>query len=140
MHYLDTSVLTAYYCHEARSAHIQQLLSRIEGPVISPLVEVELFCVVSRKVRASEIDAAAARCIFSQHKLNIEEGRLVVALIQNVDFMRARTWIEELATALRVLDAIHLAAASRLGLILVTADAALAQAAKHFGVKHKLVA
>ena len=60
-HYLDTSVLTAYYCPEARSARVQRMLAKLEGPTVSPLVEVELHCVVARKVRFGSQSQAGAR-------------------------------------------------------------------------------
>ena len=42
MAYLDTSVLTAYYCPEQLSDAVGRVLRDISTPTISSLVEVEL--------------------------------------------------------------------------------------------------
>jgi hypothetical protein len=139
MHYLDTSVLAAYYAPEARSARVQQLLSRLAGPTVSPLVEVELYCAVARKVRAKEIEPSAALRIFSEFQLHLSEPRFAVVPIQAAEYVLAREWLAQLATPLRVLDALHLAAAFSNDLVLVTADKTLADSAKRFGVKQKLI-
>ena len=139
MHYLDTSVLTAYYCVERGSKRVQAALRRIEGPTVSPLVEVEFHCAVARKVRAGEIDRSTAHRIFSEFRLHLDEPRYRVVHIEPVDYGLARDWIAHLATPLRVLDALHLATAFANDLVLVTADRDLAASARHFGVKRRLL-
>jgi len=139
MHYLDTSVLTAYYCAEECSSDIQRLLSGIVGPTVSPLVEVELHCAVARKVRAGAMDEPTARRVFAEFQTHLVGAKYRVVPVQATDYGVARDWISDLTTPLRVLDALHLAVVSANGLVLVTADQALAQSAGHFGVKHKLI-
>ena len=139
MHYLDTSVLTSYYCIEDRSKFVQRLLSRIERPTISPLVEVEYYCSVARRMRAGGIDRATALRIFSEFQLHLAEPRYHLVPIQSAEYSLAGEWIARLATPLRVLDALHLAVAVANDLVLVTADKDLARSAKRFGVKYKLV-
>ena len=139
MHYLDTSVLTSYYCAEERSARVQSLLSSMKTPSISPLVEVEFHCAVARRVRAGAMDPSAALRIFSEFRNHLAEPRFRVVVIQGADYAMAREWIAQLATPLRVLDAIHLATAFSNGLTLVTADKDLAACARHFGVKSKVI-
>lgn len=138
MHYLDTSVLTAYYSPEERSARIQKLLSRIEGPTISPLVEVEFCCAIARKVRSADMEASTALRIFSLMRLHLAEPRLHVVPIGTAHYNLARDWIAQLASPLRVLDALHLAVAFSNNLVLVTADKRLADSAGRFGVKYKV--
>ena len=139
MHYLDTSVLVAYYYPEPRSLEIQRIMKQITDPTICPLVEVELYCAMARKVRAREMDAAAARRIFSQFETHLAEAKFQMVPIRAADYTRARGWIEQLDSPLRVLDALHLAVASAHGLCLVTADKELALSARHFGARYKLV-
>jgi hypothetical protein len=138
MSYLDTSVLTAYYCPEAHSAKVQRLLTRLENPTISPLVEIELHCAVARKVRAGGMEGAAARRIFAEFEAHLAQSRFNVVPIQAAEYSLACRWIEELPSPLRALDALHLAAAFTNDLVLVTADKSLAASAGHFGVKHRL--
>jgi predicted nucleic acid-binding protein len=139
MHYIDTSVLAAYYAPEERSARVQRLLSRLEGPTVSPLVEVELCCAVARKVRAGEMDAVAANRVFAQFQMHLAQPRFRIVPIHAPEYMLAREWIVSMTSPLRVLDALHLAAAFSNGLGLVTADQGLADSAQRLGVKHKLV-
>jgi len=139
MNYLDTSVLTAYYCPERRSRRVQELLSRIEGPTISPLVEVEFCCAVARKTRAGSIEESSALLIFSRLQADLAESKYRIVSIRSAEYGLAREWLTQLASPLRVLDALHMAATLSNGLTLVTADKALAQAADHFGVKHRFL-
>ena len=139
MHYIDTSVLTGYYCAEERSGRIQRVLSRIEGPTISPLVVVELYCAVARKVRSGSLERPAALRVFSEFQTHIAESRFRVVPIRFDEFNHAAGWIAQLATPLRVLDAIHLSTAYANDLVLVTSDVELARSAAHFGVKHKII-
>ncbi|MBN2449580.1 MAG: VapC toxin family PIN domain ribonuclease, partial [Lentisphaeria bacterium] len=64
MPYVDTSVLTSYYWQEARTERVQARLMALADPVISPLVEVEFHCAVTRQVRAGACSRAAAESIF----------------------------------------------------------------------------
>lgn len=139
MHYLDTSVLTGYYCIEKRSERVQRVLSEMEAPTISPLVEVEFYCAVARKVRAGALEQAAAVRIFSEFQVHLAEPRYNVLPIEAAHYVLAREWLAELVTPLRVLDALHLAAAQSAGLCLVTADKDLARCAEHFAVEHELL-
>lgn len=139
MSYLDTSVLTAYYCPEAHSAKIQRMLSTMKNPTISPLVEIELHCAVARKVRAGEMGPAVARRIFAEFRTHLAEPRFNFVPIQMAEYSLACQWFEGLSSPLRALDALHLAAAFTNDLVLVTADKVLAKSAKYFGVKHNLV-
>lgn len=139
MSYLDTSVLTAYYCPEPRSAAVQGILSRIRRPAISPLVEVELACAVARKVRAGDMDAATARRVFDEFQRHVSESRFTVVPISQAEYDQARDWIMQLASPLRVLDGLHLATAFAHGLPMVTSDRDLARSARNLGIRHRLV-
>jgi len=140
MHYLDTSVLTGYYCVEERSGGVQRALSEMDCPTISPLVEVEFYCAVARKVRAGALQQSTAVRIFSEFRMHVAEPRYNVLPIDPANFEQAREWLSELVTPLRVLDALHMAAAFSAGLCLVTADRDLARCADHFGVECRLIA
>ena len=139
MQYIDTSVLTGCYCAEARSERMQRALSAVAEPAISPLVEVEFHCAVARKVRAGALERSAAARIFSEFQRHLAEPRFRVVEVRQADYALAREWIARMVTPLRVLDAIHLAVAFSNGLSLVTADEVLAESARRFGVKHKLI-
>lgn len=139
MPYLDTSVLTAYYCWEERSQYVQRIVSEIEQPVISPLGQVEFHCAVARKVRSGTMEQAAALRLFSEFRRHLDEPRYMLVPIQNAQYSLAGEWIARLVTPLRALDALHLAVACSNSLLLLTADRELARAARHFGVEHELI-
>lgn len=139
MPYLDTSVLTSYYCPEARTARVQQVLPSLVDPVISPLVGVELHCVVARRVRAGALAEVEGRTIFTEFRRHLAEGRLRVIPIEVEAYRLAQDWLAQLATPLRVLDGLHLATAFTHHLPLITADRQLAAVAPHFGVQCDLL-
>ena len=139
MNYLDTSMLTAYYCAEGRSPRVQSVLSHVEGPTISPLVEVEFYCAVARKVRSGTVSEPTALHIFAELQRHLAESRFQFVPIQAEQYNLAREWISRLSTPLRVLDALHMAVAFSHELCLVTSDVDLARSARHFGVRHRLI-
>ena len=108
MPYLDTSVLTAYYCREARSQHVQGLLSDIEQAVISPLDEVEFYCAVARLVRSGALERPAALRLFAEFRRHLDEPRYSVLPVEPVHYDLAGKWITRLVTPLRAVDALHL--------------------------------
>ena len=139
MGYVDTSALVAYYCPEPLSPVVERILRKLAAPTISPLVEVELHAAVAVKLRRGELDAGSANRIVSEFRLHLEDGLYHVVPIQAREFSLARDWIARFSTALRTLDALHLAAAFANGLTLVTADKGLAKAALALGVRSRLV-
>lgn len=139
MHFLDTSILTSYYCPEARTAAIQRELSRLRNPVISPLVKLEFHCAVARKVRSGALALADARRIISEFDLHLREPRFISVEVREGDYDQAQHWVAQMAAPLRAMDALHLAVASSGNLTLLTADEALAASAKKFGVKCRFI-
>ena len=137
--FLDTSILASYYCPEPRSKNVQQVLGRVEDPTLSPLVEIEFYCVIARKVRADQMDAPSAHRILAEFKRHLSESRYHIIPIQAGEYTLAGEWIEDFTSSLRSVDALHLAAASNNNLTLLTADKILAGAARHFGVKRQLI-
>ena len=140
MAYIDTSVLVAYYCPETLSGPAQKALARTGLPVISPLVELEFVCAMAMKVRAGELDAASARRILATLQRHLAEDRYMIVPVGGAEYELARHWVGGFSTPLRAPDALHLAAAFGNGLLLLTADRALARAAADLGVDCELIA
>ena len=139
MPYLDTSVLTAYYCREKRSQRVQRILWELDEPAISPLGEVEFHCAVARKVRSRTMKRSAAQRVFSEFRSHLDEPRYTTVSIRTTHYDLASEWLARLVTPLRVLDALHLTVAFTNDLPLLTADRDLARSAEHFGVECELV-
>jgi predicted nucleic acid-binding protein len=140
MSYIDTSLLVAFYCPERLSRAVQRKLLSADKLVISPLVEVELYSAVAAKVRTREITGASGSQILDQFRKHLADGHYDIVPIEPSEYAMARDWIGRFSSPLRAPDAIHLAAAFDNDLTLLTADKALALAAKHFGVHCELVA
>lgn len=139
MVYVDTSVLVAYYWPEKLSRAAQSVIRRADGPTISPLVETEFYSALALKTRMGELDVESARRILSVFRLHRADGIYRVVPIEAAEYEIAREWIGTFRTGLRTLDALHCAVAFSHGLVLVTADKILADAAGHFGVRRKLL-
>ena len=135
MVYLDTSVLAAYYCPEAISVRAERAILRCEAPAISRLVEVELYSAVARKRREGKLSDADANRIVTQFRIHLDDGCFRVFPVENEHFELARDWIGQFVTPLRTLDALHLALCFASDAVLLTADAELGRAARHFGVR-----
>jgi predicted nucleic acid-binding protein len=139
MEYLDTSVLAAYYCPEAMSAKAEKAILRCDRPAISPLVEVELYSAVARKLREGTLSQTDATRIVTRFRLHLDAGYFERLPIDAAHYEVARDWIGRFVTPLRTLDALHLAVCFASDAILLTADAGLAKAGRHFRVPTELL-
>jgi predicted nucleic acid-binding protein len=140
MAYIDTSLLAAFYCPEPLSRTVQQRLSKLDKVVISPLVELELYSAVAAKVRARELTASSAGRVLDMFRKHLADGLYDLVPIEIPEYDMARDWIGRFTTPLRAPDALHLAAAFDHDLTLLTADKAMASAARHLGVSCELIA
>ena len=131
--------MVAYYCPEPLSKSAQRTIRPARAPTISPLVEVELYSAVAAKVRTGELDKATGTQIVSVFQQHVAEAFYQVVAIAAAEYALARNWLGRFTTPLRALDALHLAAAFSNDLTALTADKALARAAKHLGVKCRLI-
>ena len=136
--YVDTSLLTAYYSPERDSALVQAYLASGIDLAISRLTEMEFASALSRKARTRELtpdDARRVLELFDSHVGTVFE-RLPVTV---ADLSAATRYIRRFDTALRTLDAIHAAVASREDILLATADVRMAKAATMLGIETGLV-
>jgi uncharacterized protein len=139
MLYFDTSILVPYYCPEEISAKAEEIILSSNTPVISDLVQVELFSAVARKVRERELSRMDADKIISKFISHINGNYFQNEQISAHHFRLARDWLGRFSVPIRTLDAIHLAIASSLDATIITADKQLAEAAVKLTVKSKLV-
>ena len=140
MYYIDTSVLAAYYSPELLSEKAESLLTQQAQPSISALTELELFSAVSRKIREGSLLKVDGDRVIARLLAHIDGGFYNYLSVQNHHYRLARDWIGHFNTALRTLDALHLAIASVEELILVTSDKVLARSAESLGVKVTVIA
>lgn len=139
MAYLDTSILGSYYCPEALSEAVNATLLSLAAPAISPLVEVEFSSLLALKVRCRELSRTSAQSALSQFRQHVSAGRYLFLEMGSQEYDVAQTWLSGFSTALRTLDALHLACAHVHGEPLWTTDKSMAQAAKALGVACRLI-
>jgi predicted nucleic acid-binding protein len=129
MIYLDTSVIVAYYCPEALSLQVQDLLREHAKPALSFLTKVEFTSAVAKKVRMNELGSVDGNRILAKFTSHVDAGLFRIIPVENHHWQLARGWIGLFTTPLRTLDALHLAIASSEELQLVTSDKSFFQAA-----------
>ncbi len=134
--YVDTSVLGAYYCPEALSAAAEAALQRLAAPVISTLTEVEFASLIARKRRLRELTTAQAHRVLELFGSHVQEGFYRRVPLGPEHCLRARDLIAGMTSALRTLDALHLAIALTEDLPLLSADRDFVRAAR----RHKAAA
>ena len=139
MHYIDTSVLAAYYCPEALSDKAEEIITSAKSPAISYLTRVEFFSAISRKVREGMAPEDGNK-IIRQFEYHLVEQKLYRQLdIDEHHYSMAANWIAQFNTPLRSLDGLHLAVSFTAHLNLLTADIRLAEAARFFGLEVTLL-
>lgn len=139
MPYLDTSLLGSYYCPEPLSEVVTEAITAEDDWVISPMVEIEFYSLVALKVRMRELTQAAGQKVLTQFRVHLSGGFYGIVELGPRQYDIARTWLGSFETALRTVDALHLACAVVHGQPLWTTDKPLAQAARNLGVAHRLL-
>ena len=139
MIYLDTSVVAPFYWAEALSDAVEDLLRHEADLGISPLVEVEFFSALSRRVRMGEIERETATTIADRFRSDLSNGLYVQLALESIHYHRARDWIGQFDTSLRTLDALHLAIAAAHQIPLITADEGLGVSADLLGVEVQIL-
>ncbi len=135
MLYLDTSAILPFYRQEAASDAVQALLLRQRQPVlISQFTAVEVASALARWVRTGELTEPQANRVESAFYDDLNQGRFMTCEIGARHYQRAIHWISSRKTALRTLDALHLACAEERQATLVSEDEALLRAAAFLGL------
>jgi predicted nucleic acid-binding protein len=134
--YIDTCLLAAYYCPESLSNKTEDLLQKIEEPVISLLTEVEFFSVISKKIRKKELNKKIAESIITNYTKHLNDGYYQKISLSTTHFINARDILITFNHALHSLDALHLAIAITENIPLITADKNLVKVALKMKAKH----
>lgn len=137
--YLDTSVVVAYYVPEASSDRVQALYARLDRPVISGLVEVEIAAAVSMRLRIGDLEAQQAQRIVAMFDEHVVSGLYAPMHLEPAHYRWARDALARFDLPLKAPDALHLAAAAIGGFLLVTADRQLARNAEALNVACALI-
>ena len=139
-YYIDTSSLLPYYREEKASRRIQELLSSIQPPVmISSLTKVEFASALARWIRMKEITEIEVNLIKNTFDNDIKSGLFIRHPLSSAHFRQAETWLLGRKSALRTLDALHLACSWSLGAELITCDNILQESADILGIKSRFI-
>ncbi|WP_262917097.1 type II toxin-antitoxin system VapC family toxin [Salinibacter ruber] len=117
----------------------EERLRALRPPVVSWLTDVELHSALAKKVRRGELAEEDAERVQDLFRTYMSHILYEVAAIEHGDFVQARQWIARMDTALRTLDALHLAVADRRGLEVLTADEGVADAGPTFELDVELM-
>ena len=108
--YFDTSALLPYYREEPASRDVQALLGRLRPPVlISDLTRVEMASAIARWTRMNEIDEPQAALIENTFNQDLQSGLYLLRGLVSSHYHQAEKWLSTRKTALRTLDALHIA-------------------------------
>jgi len=136
--YFDTSAILPLYRTEPATAHAEKALARWSG-VVSALTEVEVASALARWVRMGELTEDQAHGVEAAFADDLIQGEFKRTEPGLQHYWRAREWLSQRSTALRTLDALHLACAVDAGLTMITADQMLATATKALGQRVHLL-
>lgn len=136
--YFDTSAILPLYRTEPATAQAEKALARWSG-VVSALTEVEVVSALARWVRMGELTEDQAHGVETAFADDLLQGEFERTEPGLQHYWRAREWLSQRSTALRTLDALHLACAAETGLAMITADQTLATAAKALGQRVHLL-
>lgn len=138
--YFDTSALLPYYRAEPATEPIQVFLQKTRPPVlISDLTRVEMASAIARWVRMNEIDEVQALMLENTIADDIGAGLFIVRPLTAAHYQQAEKWLALRKTALRTLDALHLACCRTSRSKLITCDEIMHQAAQAFGLSSTLI-
>lgn len=125
--YLDTSVVLPLYREELLTPQAEALHAEV-APVISTLTEIEIASALARWVRTGELSEQQAQTLEDTFAEDLRLNVFERTDLKDRHYWQARHWLLQRKTALRALDALHLACAVENRLLLVTADKTLAEA------------
>lgn len=127
--YLDASVLVPLFTNDALSGRADAYLRTArQGLVITDLCAAEVASAVARKVRMGLLSRHEAQDAFSDFDAWVPKAVQRVE-IGPADVRAAEAFIRQLELPLRPPDAIHIAAAQRIGATLATFDERMGQSA-----------
>ncbi|OQX08737.1 MAG: VapC toxin family PIN domain ribonuclease [Desulfobulbaceae bacterium A2] len=138
--YLDTSALLPYYREEPASQKVQAFLDTMRPPVLlSDLTKVEVVSAIARWVRLEEITEPQAALLENTFAQDSGAGLFVFRPVTMTHYQQAEKWLSARKTALRTLDALHVACCCSQQARLVTCDSIMYQAAITLGIESQLI-
>ncbi len=120
--YFDTSVLVPVYVPEPLTEPALRRFRDDPDIVVSRLTEVEFYSALARKLRTGDMQRLHTQQVANMFARHLESGIYTILQITNEVFTVARDFLQTFSTAIRTLDAMHLACCASLQVTLLTAD------------------
>jgi hypothetical protein len=133
--WLDANVLVSLITREPTSRRIDDILVRQPSPLVSDFCVAESSAAIARLVRTGERTPAEADELFDNLDVWVASASDRVVVDQG-DIAMATDLVRRHDLVLRAPDAVHVAAAHRLGATLLTLDRGMARAAAALGVPY----
>ncbi len=135
LYYIDTSAILPYYREELMSQQVESLLTSLQPPVlISNFTKVEFSSAVARWVRMGELSDIQANLLENTFNKDVNSGLFVCHQVIPAHFNQAEKWLSSRKTALRTLDALHIACCWDNTASLITCDAIMHRSAMTLGI------
>jgi uncharacterized protein len=131
--YLDTSVLVAMFVEEAGTARAQTTIAG-QALLVSDFAAAEFSSAISRRVRTGDVPVVDGPAILAAFDAWTAQASTRVVLDPS-DGAASVAFVRRFELGLRAPDALHLAAALRLGAKLFTFDERMAVAAAALGLE-----
>jgi predicted nucleic acid-binding protein len=103
-------------------------------PLISDLTKVEFVSAIARWTRTGEIDDSQAALIENIFNRDVNSGLFEARRVMVEHFMQAEKWLSARKTALRTLDALHIACSWGYDAKLITCDVIMHRSANILGI------
>lgn len=133
--WLDASVLVSLITREPTSRRIDDILIRQPSPLVSDFCVTESSSAIARLVRTGARTPAQADDLFDHLDVWVASASDRVVVDQG-DIAMATDLVRRHDLVLRAPDAVHIAAATRLGATILTLDRGMARAAAALGVPY----
>lgn len=133
--WLDASALVCLITREPTSHQIDDVLDRTRAPFVSDFCVAECSSAIARLVRIGSRTADQADELFRELDIWVAAAADHLA-VDKGDIEMATNFIRRPSVVLRAPDAIHIAAAQRVGATLLTLDFGMARAAAALGVPY----
>jgi predicted nucleic acid-binding protein len=127
------------YVPEPLTEHALRRFTDDPDIVVSRLTELEFYSALARKLRMGDMQRLHTLQVANTFARHLGSGIYATLQITNGVFTIAHDFLQTFSTAIRTLDAIHLACCASLQVTLVTADTILTECAAYFDIDYELL-
>lgn len=139
MQYIDTTVLVPFYYPDPLSDEAEEVILKLDNPVISQLTRIEFTNALATKIHEDLMTKESGNKILALFKKHIEQKSYQVLPLQPKHYSTADTWVAEFKKPFSTLEALHLVIVVINKMSIITADNHFAELAKLLGIKVTMI-